>query len=52
MQKNLLVLPKPNSPISKINSKLYYRERAEAFFIRTRQPSINDQFDHKSFKLF
>ena len=32
----------------------YYkeRERAEAFFIRTRQPSINDQFDHKAFKLF
>jgi hypothetical protein len=32
----------------------YYkdRKRAEAFFIRTRQASINAQFDHKAFKLF
>ena len=32
----------------------YYkdRERAEVIFIRTCQPSINDQFDHKAFKVF
>ena len=28
------------------------RERTEAFMIRTKLPSINDQFDHKAFKLF
>ena len=28
------------------------RERNEAFLIRTQKPSLNDQFDHKAFKLF
>ena len=28
------------------------RERNEAFLIRTKKPSLNDQFDHNAFKLF
>ena len=28
------------------------REKNEVFFIRTQKPSLNDQFDHKAFKLF
>jgi hypothetical protein len=28
------------------------RERNEVFLIRTQKPSLNDQFDHKAFKLF
>ena len=28
------------------------RERAEAFMIRVNRPSLNDQYDHKAFKLF
>ena len=28
------------------------RERAEAFMIRVHKPSLNDQYDHKAFKLF
>ena len=28
------------------------REKIEAFLIRTQMPSLNDQYDHKAFKLF
>ena len=28
------------------------REKIEAFLIRTQLPSLNDQYDHKAFKLF
>jgi hypothetical protein len=58
--KNSLVQPKPNLSFLKNRFKIVGkgfrhkkdRERNEAFMIRTRKPSLNDQFDHKAFKLF
>ena len=59
-QTTLLALKRQNLKISKtglkslrvVSNTKKARERAKVFLIRVNKPSLNDQYDHKAFKLF